>query len=50
VDETKDPIKVGVGGTLDVIGLTIIGEVHESEANYDAVRAEYPPLQKPAGA
>lgn len=48
VDEIKDPLKVGVGGVLDVIGLTIIGEVHESEANYDAVRAEYPPLQMPS--
>ncbi|QCS37227.1 major capsid protein [Tortoise microvirus 72] len=49
VDEVKDPFKIGVGGVLDVIGLTVIGEVHESEANYDAVRAEYAPLQLPAG-
>lgn len=44
VDEDKQPFRVGIGGTIDVVGLTIIGEVHESEANYDAVRAKYPPL------
>jgi len=27
------------------MGLTIIGEVHESEANYDEVRAKYPPME-----
>jgi len=48
VDQTRDPFKVGIGGMLDVIGLTVIGEVHESEANYDAVRAEYAPLIPPA--
>lgn len=49
VDEVKDPFRIGVGGVLDVMGLTIIGEVHESEANYDAVRAEYAPLALPPG-
>lgn len=49
LESTRNPIRVGVGGTLTVRGLTIIGEVHESEANYDAVRAEYPPLVPPAG-
>lgn len=44
VDQDKQPFRVGIGGTIDVMGLTIIGEVHESEANYDAVRAKYPPL------
>lgn len=44
VDQVVSPFKIGVGGSLDVMGLTVIGEVHESEANYDAVRAEYPPL------
>lgn len=44
VDQVKDPFRVGIGGTLDVMGLTVIGAVHESEANYDAVRAEYAPL------
>lgn len=47
VDQTRDPFKVGIGGMLDVMGLTVIGEVHESEANYDAVRAEYLPLASP---
>ncbi|UYD39165.1 MAG: major capsid protein [Wigfec virus K19_56] len=50
VDQTRDPFKVGIGGTLDVMGLTVIGEVHESEANFDAVRAEYLPLAAPEGA
>lgn len=45
LEKTRDPFKVGVGGMLDVMGLTVIGAVHESEANYDAVRAEYAPLQ-----
>lgn len=45
LEKTRDPFKVGVGGMLDVMGLTVIGAVHESEANFDAVRAEYAPLQ-----
>jgi len=48
VDQVVDPFKIGVGGMLDVMGLTVIGEVHESEANYDIVRAKYPPLQTEA--
>lgn len=44
VNQTKDPLRVGIGGNIDVMGLTVIGAVHESEANYDAVRAEYAPL------
>lgn len=44
VDEDKQPFRIGIGGTIDVMGLTIIGEVHESEANYDAVRDKYPGL------
>ena len=49
LDQTNPPFRIGIGGTVDVVGLTIIGAVHESEANYDAVRAEYPPLAVPAG-
>lgn len=45
VDQVKDPFKVGLGGTISVSGLTVIGEVYESEANYDEVRAAAPPLQ-----
>lgn len=44
VDTDKEPFRCGIGGVIDVMGLTIIGEVHESEANYDAVREKYPPL------
>lgn len=47
INTDKDPIVVGIGGMLEVTGLTIIGEVHESEANYDIVRADNPPLQRP---
>lgn len=47
VDEVKDPFRIGLGGVLDVMGLTVIGEVHESEANYEAVREQYPPLVLP---
>jgi len=45
VDQDKEPFRIGIGGTIDVMGLTIIGEVHESEANYDEVRAKYPPME-----
>lgn len=44
VETSRDIFRVGVGGVIDVVGLTVIGQVHESEANYDAVRAEYAPL------
>lgn len=47
IDQDKDPIVCGIGGSIEVSGLTVIGEVHESEANYDIVRAEIPPLQRP---
>lgn len=40
----KDPFLIGVGGTVGITGLTLIGEVHESEANYDALRADTPPI------
>lgn len=45
MDQAKDPIKVGIGGAVSVTGLTIIGEVHESEANYDEMRSRVLPLQ-----
>lgn len=47
IDQDKDPIVVGIGGEIEVSGLTVIGEVHESEANYDIIRAEIPPMQRP---
>lgn len=40
----KDPIVVGLGGSVSITGLTIVGAVHESEANYSEVRADNPPL------
>lgn len=47
VDQTVQPFKIGVGGKIGVTGLTVIGEVYESEANYDEVRAAIPPLVRP---
>lgn len=41
----KDQFIIGLGGQIGITGLTIIGEVHESEANYETLRAETPPLQ-----
>ncbi|QCS37248.1 major capsid protein [Tortoise microvirus 75] len=46
-DQVKDPFKLGIGGSIGVTGLTVVGEVHESEANYDEVRAAAPPLLLP---
>lgn len=47
VDQEKDPITVGIGGQIAISGLTVIGEVYESEANYDTVRQEIEPLKRP---
>lgn len=47
MDQTKDPIVVGMGGQITVTGLTVVGEVHESEANYDEMRQQVLPLQHP---
>lgn len=44
IDTAKDPIVVGLGGQVSITGLTIVGAVHESEANYSEVRADNPPL------
>lgn len=41
----KDPLVIAIGGTVGITGLTVIGEVHESEANYEKVRAQVPPFQ-----
>jgi len=45
VTTDKDPFLIGVGGAIGITGLTLIGEVHESEANYEELRADTPPLQ-----
>lgn len=45
VNQTKDPMVIAVGGDIGVTGLTIIGAVHESEANYEELRSKTPPLQ-----
>jgi len=44
LDQVADPFKVGLGGVMSITGLTVIGEVYESEANYDEMRAQTPPL------
>lgn len=45
IDQEKDPFLVGIGGELSISGVTVIGEVHESEANYDEMRQSIPPFQ-----
>lgn len=48
MDTTRDQFTVALNGQITVTGLTMIGMVHESEANYDKVRAKVPPLVRPA--
>lgn len=45
MNQTKDPMVIAVGGDIGITGLTIIGEVYESEANYEELRAKTPPLK-----
>lgn len=45
IDQEKDPFLVGIGGELRISGLTVIGAVHESEANYQEMRDSTPPFQ-----
>lgn len=44
IDTTRQQFKIALNGVATITGLTIIGAVHESEANYDKVRADAPPL------
>lgn len=44
IDQTRDPVQYGFSGMMNIVGLTVIGAVHESEANYDAMREEISPL------
>jgi len=44
LDTARQQFKMALNGDATITGLTIIGAVHESEANYDAVRADAPPL------
>lgn len=44
IDVTRNQFKIAMNGIATITGLTIIGAVHESEANYDKVRADAPPL------
>lgn len=44
LDTTRQQFKMALNGVAAITGLTIIGAVHESEANYDAVRDQTPAL------
>lgn len=44
MDQTRDQFVVSFNGSVTITGLTLIGSVHESEANYDIVRAQNAPL------
>lgn len=43
-DQSRDQFVMSFNGQVTVTGLTLIGAVHESEANYDKVRAQNAPL------
>lgn len=44
MDKTRDQFVCSFNGQVTITGLTLIGSVHESEANYDIVRAQNAPL------
>lgn len=44
MDKTRDQFVCSFNGQVTITGLTLIGSVHESEANYDIVRDQNPPL------
>lgn len=44
MDKTRDQFVCSFNGQVTITGLTLIGSVHESEANYDIVREQNPPL------
>lgn len=47
MDQTRDQFMFSCNGTVTITGLTLIGAVHESEANYDKVREQVAPLERP---
>lgn len=47
IDQTRDQFMFAFNGVANITGLTVIGAVHESEANYEAVRDAIPELQSP---
>lgn len=47
MDQTRDQFMFSCNGVVTITGLTLIGAVHESEANYDKVREQVPPLERP---
>lgn len=47
MDQTRDQFIIALNGDVAVTGLTVIGAVHESEANYDKVREQVAPLVRP---
>lgn len=44
MDKTRDQFVCSFNGQVTITGLTLIGSVHESEANYDIVRGQNAPL------
>lgn len=44
MDKTRDQFVCSFNGQVTITGLTLIGSVHESEANYDIVREQNAPL------
>lgn len=48
MDQSRDQFMFSCNGEVTITGLTLIGAVHESEANYDKVREQNPPLNPPA--
>lgn len=44
IDQTGDPVTFGFSATMSIVGLTLVGAVHESEANYQKMRDVTPPL------
>lgn len=47
MDQSRDQFIMSFNGQVTITGLTLIGTVHESEANYDKVREQNPPLERP---
>jgi len=43
-DQSRDQFIMSFNGRITVTGLTLVGAVHESEANYDKVREQNAPL------
>lgn len=45
MDTSRDVFDIGLSGTVGITGLTVIGAVQETEANYETLRNEVEPLK-----